>query len=588
MKYSLRNIVITAFLILLGLNSRAQTDSAVSFYKALISSETNDSLKLTYYTSLANAFYPQMPDSGLYYAQLSLKKGMENHHLYAEINGYSMIGMYHISQNQIAEAKPFYEKAEKRSEDVDWLSYQAVFLRILGNIDLFMDDYAGALSHWTKGIEVAKKQEHVDVLIEMYSNIGKLYLQIEDYAQAETNFQTSYEICLENKLNELYPNAVLNLSDIAFQRKNYREAKKHARNIIRSRDSIDKSRNFFPAAYEKLGQASLALNEPDSALVYFAKMKESLVLVDPLYNGPGVIDASKADLGLGKSWYALGNLQNAKTDLYKAYTTALENQMSDILKESAELLAKIAEHDGDYQSALTFYRNYKAASDTIFNEDRLRDLTRKEMEFAFAEQTRLQEEALSKMKAKQARQRIALYVQGAFAILVITIAILLYRLQVNKRQKSELKQKSLQADLDYRNRELASNVLYLLKKNELLIKISDQLKKSLQKNKTDQKSVVESVLKEIDFSSKEIGWDEFEMRFKEVHSEFYERLVQQFPSLTKNEQRLCAFLKLKMTTKEISAITFQSAHSINVARSRMKKKMGIEDNQRLVQFLSQL
>ena len=71
------------------------------------------------------------------------------------------------------------------------------------------------------------------------------------------------------------------------------------------------------------------------------------------------------------------------------------------------------------------------------------------------------------------------------------------------------------------------------------------------------------------------SWKDFEIRFKEVHSEFYDKLQQKYPTLTNNERRLCIFLKLNMNTKEISSLTFQSVNSINAARTRLRKKLSI-------------
>ncbi len=83
-------------------------------------------------------------------------------------------------------------------------------------------------------------------------------------------------------------------------------------------------------------------------------------------------------------------------------------------------------------------------------------------------------------------------------------------------------------------------------------------------------------------------WKEFELRFQEVHSDFYTKLNDSFPNLTNNEKKLCAFLRLNMTTKEISAITYQSITSITVARSRLRKKIGIDKDENLVSFLESL
>ena len=84
-------------------------------------------------------------------------------------------------------------------------------------------------------------------------------------------------------------------------------------------------------------------------------------------------------------------------------------------------------------------------------------------------------------------------------------------------------------------------------------------------------------------------WQEFEFRFQQVHEQFYKALNEKFPDLSPSDRRLCAFLKLNMTTKEISAITHQNAKSIDVARTRLRKKLSLTGtDHNLVSFLSQL
>jgi DNA-binding CsgD family transcriptional regulator len=83
-------------------------------------------------------------------------------------------------------------------------------------------------------------------------------------------------------------------------------------------------------------------------------------------------------------------------------------------------------------------------------------------------------------------------------------------------------------------------------------------------------------------------WAEFEMRFQQVHQDFYRKLHETYPDLTPNEIKICAFLKLNMTTKDISAITFQSVKSIQIARTRLRKRMGIERDENLVAAIQAL
>ena len=77
-------------------------------------------------------------------------------------------------------------------------------------------------------------------------------------------------------------------------------------------------------------------------------------------------------------------------------------------------------------------------------------------------------------------------------------------------------------------------------------------------------------------------------RFKEVHSDFYDALSEAFLGLTPNEIKICAFLRLNMSTKEISSITHQSIKSINMARFRLRKKLNVERDENLISFLTQL
>ena len=74
---------------------------------------------------------------------------------------------------------------------------------------------------------------------------------------------------------------------------------------------------------------------------------------------------------------------------------------------------------------------------------------------------------------------------------------------------------------------------------------------------------------------------------QQITDEDNQKLLEKYPDLTANELRLCAFLKLNMNTKEISAVTYQSTNSIDTARSRLRQKLGIKKDDNLIAFLSQ-
>jgi DNA-binding CsgD family transcriptional regulator len=86
----------------------------------------------------------------------------------------------------------------------------------------------------------------------------------------------------------------------------------------------------------------------------------------------------------------------------------------------------------------------------------------------------------------------------------------------------------------------------------------------------------------------ETSWKEFEYRFSKVHESFYETLDNKFPELTQTERKVCAMLKLNMSSKEIAAITMTHHESVDTTRSRIRKKLGLEKDENLSEFLNKL
>jgi len=177
----------------------------------------------------------------------------------------------------------------------------------------------------------------------------------------------------------------------------------------------------------------------------------------------------------------------------------------------------------------------------------------------------------------------------------IIIVLFLYFLQHNRFRRKTLEQKAillekekLEQQLEFKNKELTTNVMYLLKKNEFISSISSQLKTAKQDEKDDKKAVIDKIILALDRSISEDNWTDFEVRFQEVHVGFYNKLNNQFPDLTPNELRLCAFLRLNMTSKEIAGITYQSPESLKIARYRLRKKLGWERDENLVAFLTKI
>lgn len=145
-----------------------------------------------------------------------------------------------------------------------------------------------------------------------------------------------------------------------------------------------------------------------------------------------------------------------------------------------------------------------------------------------------------------------------------------------------------QENIDLKNRELASTAVNIFKNNAFN---QDLLKgiKALNiefgvKNKRLEKGLDE-IINKVSYKIKGEAWEQFEMYFKKVHPSFLSTLISQFPDLTPAEVKLASLLRLNMSTKEISEITFVSPGSIKTSRNRLRRKLNLKTGDNLVIFL---
>ena len=80
-------------------------------------------------------------------------------------------------------------------------------------------------------------------------------------------------------------------------------------------------------------------------------------------------------------------------------------------------------------------------------------------------------------------------------------------------------------------------------------------------------------------------WEEFQYYFERVHPDFYRELDRRHPGLTVKDRRLCALLSLDLSSKDIAAITFREVRSVEASRLRLRKKLGLEGDTSLTDYI---
>ncbi|SIR42257.1 helix-turn-helix and ligand-binding sensor domain-containing protein [Maribacter ulvicola] len=161
------------------------------------------------------------------------------------------------------------------------------------------------------------------------------------------------------------------------------------------------------------------------------------------------------------------------------------------------------------------------------------------------------------------------------------------KVQMQREQEERLAQiekEKLEKEIKRKQTELARTTMSVAKKNELIIELKDLI--ALNQEAFTNKQRFKSLSKKLDSSMNEDqDWKHFEVSFKELHEDFFENLLKKYPKLTPKDLRLCAYLKMNHTTKEIAPLMGISVRGVEIHRYRLRKKLNIDSSQNLSNYL---
>ena len=160
----------------------------------------------------------------------------------------------------------------------------------------------------------------------------------------------------------------------------------------------------------------------------------------------------------------------------------------------------------------------------------------------------------------------------------------------NEQRIVKLKNEQLEADLQSKNRELANSAMNIVTKNELLQKLRDEISllKDDQGNKLPEVRLrrIQKVIEE--GLNDERDWNLFENSFNEAHENFFRKIKAGHPDLVPNDLKLCAYLRMSMSSKEIAALLNITLRGVEIRRYRLRKKLNLPHDKNLTEFLMEV
>lgn len=538
---------------------------------------TSDTVAIRTMLSLATYYSSRNSDSAMHYFNhaLELSDAREDHYLRWQL--YAGLG------------ELFYKNRNYR------LALN-IYFRFLSEVDRRASGSADSL-------KLAGKY------VSLYSQLGLCYFNLGNSANALSYFHKSLQKVEQNKPNmaekdylERKMAMIVNIGSIYLENKKFGESRNWYERALLINKKLN-NMSFSSALYNNLGIISMEQKQYNKAFDYYAR---ALKIRTGLRDTAGMAQVLN---NLGKVYYVVKDYTRAEEVLHRslALTAGTHNTRSEMF--AFQFLSLALEAGGRYREALEMHKQFKTCYDSIINNDAAADAMRMETQYRYEKLQRERELGQQLEIAKRERKAMVYLIIACIMLFLFIIAILLIRNQRIRMRQTELSRKSLELEsinlglekhnlelkndnlemeLTFKKKELATQVMYLLQKNELIANAIREIQ-SLKEAPTDQQTVaLHHIITAMKASLDKGAWDEFEVRFQQVHQEFYDKLHSLHPDLTPNEVKLCAFLRLNMTTKDISSITYQTTKSIQVARTRLRRKIGMERDENLVSWLQQL
>jgi len=595
--YSLNSMKSWLLLVMLTINMSITAICALSPADSLLrlfnSRELSENEKALICATLADEYISVNIDSASYYAWYGLEMSLRNKFIKGQFNNYLAMGGIKMKTDDLDEARKFFLSAKDLiDETIEPRDVIGLYLG-LGNVYSMQTNLYRAQDAFFTGLKIAEEHNDSLYLPRFYNNIAIIYANLEDNYKSLEYYSKALKLFEHLKDPYFVGNTLNNIGNTYFELKKNDSAYLYLNKALKIGKQIS---NYYglTKTYSNLGRLAFSEGRTLDALELFEKSQsvaDSLV-GDFWGSRPyifAVIYRHKGD-----AYFQLNDYKKALYFYHQALSGASVSSNLAMMTEVSQKLADLFHQQGNKDSAYFYYKNFTVLNDSLLRIKSNQKITELTLQYEFDKERKQQKLESELIEAKHNRIELIYLLAIISAVASFLIIAFLYFLQNNRIRRKNLEQKmvllekeKLSKELDFKNKELTTNVMYLLKKNEFISAISDKLKNTNQGQKADNETVIKNVISELDKSITQDTWTEFEVRFQEVHVDFYNSLSRQFPDLTPNELRLCAFLRLNMTSKEISSITYQSTESLKTARYRLRKKLGLDRDENLIAFLTQ-
>ncbi len=534
-------------------------------------------------------------------------------------NYLTAIGTISKSMGDMEKSSECYRKAIQIAEQIKnnelitktLLNY-ALLESTLGNND-------NAIKHLTKALNTARKGKDETMIARLYASLANLYKYKGNHPLALEYYLSALSINEKTNNNNGTVANLINIAGVHIDQEEF----DNAINTVQKALDISKKINdsvSISICYTNMGYIYSTINRPE-ALDYFIKSlnisrninikqkANTLMNIGSIYTKRGefkeawdnlseaLLLARKVNIKniegeilikLGNLYFAMKNY--AKAIEYADSSVAIAKNISytELKRDCYKLFSEVYYEKGKYKEAYDTNLKYESLSDSVINEKNIKKIANLETSYKYEKQKQ-------KYEIEKTRRESHIKLQRHIIIFFVIIAIMALGLAFTIYWTNRLKKRVLRLKIENINRELESNqkamtgatlqLIQTAEKNDYYIKKLENLETICSE---EARKDIRSLISDYKLNTSNANWEEFEILFRKVNSDFYDRLNLLNSSLTPNERKLCVFLKLNMSNKDISQITFQSEEALKKARLRLRKKLELDPDINLATLIQNL
>jgi len=421
-----------------------------------------------------------------------------------------------------------------------------------------------------------------------YISLGSIYGDLKNFDESNEYFKKAIAIFKEKK-NEAYvahlsTNLATNLKAID----KHEEAIKYYKVAI---DFYEKSNSkyYLCIAYNGIGSSYNKLKQYETAKLYHTKALN----ISKAINQPELQGVSLNNIGsilLGQK-----NYKEALPFFLSSLELNKKIDAKDRASKNYGVLSDIYSNLGKYKKAFEYSKLRFTSHDSIISKENLAKINELNIQYETEKKEAaiaLQDEEIKTLNVQAKNDKLTKTLYGIGMFSFITIAGLLYfgfkqRIKKNKiaREKEEEK---LKQEIAFKKKELTSQTLHLVQKSTFIQELKENLEKIKQSPelfKVEFRRLVMLLKKQ---SAEDKDWEVFKSYFSEVHNNFDNKIKAIAQDITEKEIRLASFLRMNLSTKEIASMLNVLPDSVLKSKYRLKKKLQLDKEADLTEFLNTL